>query len=139
MKNLNYDKSNYSLFLDDERYPVKVTWVTLPLVEWTIVRNYKQFVEKISTDGLPNFITFDHDLGPEHYNDFDLGRDGKWFINYDKYSEKTGYHCAQWLVKYCLEYGLDVPEYIVHSMNPIGKDNIKSVIEGYKLWKKSQN
>lgn len=33
-----------NLFLDDERNVGDVTWVTLPSVHWTIVRNYKQFV-----------------------------------------------------------------------------------------------
>ena len=42
---------SYNLFLDDMRYPKDVKWIELPLVEWTIVRNYKEFgsfVEELS-------------------------------------------------------------------------------------------
>ena len=59
----------YYLFLDDERYPKQVTWVNLPLVDWVIVRNYNEFVKKIEEDGMPVFISFDHDLADEHYNE----------------------------------------------------------------------
>jgi hypothetical protein len=42
--------------------------------------------------------------------------------------EKTGYDCAKWLVEYCVEHGLKFPEYVVHSMNPVGKENILSYV-----------
>jgi hypothetical protein len=128
----------YNLFLDDERYPHKVTWVELPLVEWVIVRNYNEFVQQILTNGLPARITFDHDLAFEHMRDyFNVSKDEEKILdplklNYKKYTEKTGYDCAKWLVNYCIEHNLDIPEYFVHSMNVIGKRNIISYLESYK-------
>jgi hypothetical protein len=53
-------------------------------------------------------------------------------FRYDKMKEKTGFDCAKWLVNYCLERNLDLPEYFIHTMNPIGAENIKSLFENYK-------
>ncbi len=52
-------------------------------------------------------------------------------IPYDKYTEKTGYDCAKWLVEYCMNKGVKHPPYMVHSMNPVGKQNIISYVESY--------
>ena len=125
---------SYNLFLDDERYPRKVTWVDLPLVEWVIVRNYNQFVNKIKTDGLPDRISFDHDLSYEHYpcSEPDGGIGNPKNIPYQSYKEKTGMDCAIFLVEYCREKKLNIPTYYVHSMNPIGKSNIISYIKSYQ-------
>lgn len=123
----------YNIFLDDVRIPSKVTWVKLPPVEWTIVRNYDEFVNVIKKQGMPSFIAFDHDLGEAHYNP-SMYSDNKEDYNklYDTFKERTGYDCAKWSVDYCMEQGLVFPEYVVHSMNPIGKTNIESYIEGYR-------
>ena len=45
--------------------------------------------------------------------------------------EKTGYDCAKWLVNECMIKGVKHPPYIVHSMNPVGKQNIISYVESY--------
>lgn len=47
------------------------------------------------------------------------------------YFEKTGYECAKWLVEYCLDNDLDLPLCYVHSMNPVGKDNINNLLKNY--------
>jgi hypothetical protein len=114
------------LFLDDVRYPEQVTWVQLPLLQWTIIRNYNDFVNEIQTHGIPAFVTFDHDLAAEHYVDWEEIEPETIF------TEKTGYDCAQWLVNYCMEHHLKFPPYSVHSMNPVGKTNIISYIENAK-------
>ena len=57
----------YHLFLDDERNPSSVTWVRLPYVQWEVVRSHKEFTEFVNDFGLPEFVTFDHDLADEHY------------------------------------------------------------------------
>jgi hypothetical protein len=123
----------YHLFLDDERFPKDVVWVELPLVAWVIVRNYKQFVDTINRDGLPLSISFDHDLADEHYQEYHASRDPKLInggnFRYDKVKEKTGYHCAQWLAQYCVDKNLPIPVYYLHTMNPIGKENMRSVLE----------
>lgn len=128
---------SYNLFLDDEREVGDVKWVNLPLVCWTIVRNYNNFVKTISDKGLPNIITFDHDLGEEAYKEcrwtFDQRNLEGGAFNYKNLKgEKTGFDCAKWLVDYCLDKKLNLPEYYIHSLNPIGSDNIKSLLESYR-------
>lgn len=113
----------YKLFLDDERLPQKVTWVNLPSGPWEIVRNYQQFVDHITKNGLPSFVTFDHDLSVEDQNKNPATT---------TFKEKTGMDCAKWLVEYCANNNKMFPPYEVHSMNVIGKVNIKSYIESYK-------
>jgi hypothetical protein len=124
----------YSLFLDDIRLPKQVTWVDLPLVEWTIVKNYDEFAKTVTKLGLPTFVAFDHDLSAEHYRQSMYNPDGHYSNYYTDgtFKEKTGYDCAKWLVNYCDTKHLPFPEYCVHSMNPIGKSNIISLIDSYK-------
>ncbi len=120
----------YNLFLDDERSVSDVTWITLPLVPYAIVKNYSQFVAIIEKQGLPDFVSLDHDLAWEHYPDENgiLPEE----LPYDDYLEKTGYHCAQYLFNYCLENNLDLPRYSVHTLNPIGKTNITELLKSYE-------
>lgn len=113
----------YKLFLDDVRSPEDVRWVLLPDGPWTIARNYNEFVKHIETLGLPAFVAFDHDLADEHYGSV---------IAKSTYKEKTGFECAKWLVEYCMARNLKFPKYTVHSMNPVGRDNIKNYIESFK-------
>jgi hypothetical protein len=119
----------YNLFLDDERKPKDVTWVELPFVNWIIARDYDNFVRIITQYELPVNISFDHDLADEHYRDV---ISGKGYINYDKHEEKTGYHCAKWLVEYCMDKKLPLPTCYIHTMNPIGKQNIQSLLDSYR-------
>ena len=119
----------YNLFLDDIRVPSDVTWIELPEVEWKIVRNYDEFVNIICSFGMPELISFDHDLSFEHYPQ--TKEDYSEKIDYSKYSEKTGYDCAKWLVSECQKLGVKHPPYVVHSMNPVGVKNIISYVESY--------
>ena len=112
---------SYNLFLDDLREPNLFLKDTRT---WVVVCTYNQFVDIITKQGLPGFISFDHDLASEHYNDQSA--------DYSKFKEQTGYDCAKWLVEYCMKTNQPLPEYQVHSMNPIGKLNIQSLLESYK-------
>lgn len=137
-----YLKGNmsYYLFLDDERMPSNVTWVNLPEnVDWTIVRSYTQFVETILQKGLPKFISFDHDLADEHYIQSIMLNEKIGMFEYNSVEEKTGYDCAKWLVEYCMQKGIDVPPYTVHSMSIVGRENIINYLENYKQWKTNSN
>src|SRR6478752_846746 len=124
-----------NLFLDDIRIPYQVGNYINPVElrvlyrksAWDIVRDYDEFVKFIETKGLPKLISFDHDLADEHYNS-ESWQDSTFGI----YREKTGYDCAKWLVEYCEKNSLSLPEILVHSMNPIGSENIKNLINGYK-------
>lgn len=120
--------TKYNLFLDDVRVPTDVTWANIPADQhYSLVRNYKEFVDLITLRGLPKFVCYDHDLADIHYG-HGLNNDD---IPYDSYKEKTGYDCAKWLVNYCVGKNIKHPSYVVHSMNPIGKSNIESYINSY--------
>lgn len=108
----------YYLFLDDIRFPKDVKWIDIPSQNWQIVRSYDEFINFIEKNGIPYFISFDHDLSSEHYSNSETDE-----------LEKTGFHAAKWLIEYCIENNLEIPEYAVHSMNPIGKQNIISIME----------
>lgn len=124
---------SYNLLLDDIRtLNVVRSYTNLPsdLYPWILVRNYDEFKTCIENEGIPNFVSYDHDLSDYHYKAAsELHNDG--MINYDLYTEKTGYHCAKWLVDKCINENIKHPPYTVHSMNPIGKANIISYIESY--------
>ncbi len=56
----------------------------------------------------------------------------KRFFIPEIFIEKTGYHCAKWLIDYCIDNKKELPhEIIVHSMNPYGSRNIKSLFDTY--------
>lgn len=110
--------------------------------DWTIVRNYDQFVEVITEFGLPDFISFDHDLADfhygvmmkemDHYNAQNEGKGGPLNLTFDYGPERTGFDCAKWLVNYCMDEKLAFPDYAVHSMNPIGSKRIIDYVEDFK-------
>ncbi len=74
------------------------------------VRNYKEFISYIRNFGLPQYISFDHDLGEEN----------------------TGYDCAKFLVEYCLDHRRRLPAWHVHSQNPVGKENIERLLQNFQ-------
>ena len=128
------------LFLDDIRTPHDCVSYMKPIDlrymyeddNWDIVRTYDDFVGYIEHFGLPDLISFDHDLADEHYSQSMY--DGEFAYNkqYETFKEKTGYDCAKWLCGYCAENGLPLPMYYVHSMNPVGKENILGFFDSYK-------
>lgn len=102
------------------------------LNDWDIVRNYDEFINYILKNGLPSVISFDHDLADEHYvpseywNNYDLSKE---FQESQSYREKTGNDCAKWLLEYCYENDLKLPQCMVHSANPVGADNIRKTLK----------
>lgn len=131
---------SYSLFLDDCRMPHQVNWVRIPDVEYEIVRSYEDFVAKIEKKGLPEFVSFDHDLCVEHYKQMaDLFYKKNGSYQYNSFEEKTGYDCAKWLIQYCEEKNLDFPKYAIHSMSPVGRSNIHAAITSYASYRSSKN
>jgi hypothetical protein len=132
------------LFLDDIRIPTDASRLvptkSFSLYwedDWVVVRNYDEFVEYIKYNGVPEFVSFDHDLADEHHND--LFSDKNWFMDdskielaYQGYKEKTGLECAKFLVEYCENENVKLPDYLVHSANPVGKKNIEGYLENAK-------
>lgn len=131
-------QESYNLYLDDIREPKQSFKKSgddrYNALKWKIVRCYSEFVETIALNGIPNIVSFDHDLGEEHINYYfdNGGRENPPDPLKANFSEKTGYDCAKWLVEYCSENGLPMPEYLIHSANPVGSDNIRFILENYK-------
>jgi hypothetical protein len=125
------------LFLDDFRVPFDCTYymygrgvnVEIYLKKWDIVRNYNDFVKYIETNGLPDLISFDHDLADKHYAPTERYADYNVWSKEVEFKEKTGLDCAIFLKEYCIKNNLKLPEYIIHSMNPAGVRNINNCLE----------
>lgn len=125
------------LFLDDIRSPKDAIGLVPSNMntfywenDWDVVRSHDEFVAFVEKNGVPNFVSFDHDLADEHYVEFMNLRDR----NFEGYEpmEKTGYESAKWLVERCVELGVELPAYQVHSANQVGKQNIESYLENAK-------
>ncbi len=120
---------SYNLFLDDFRDPEDAfnhTNNQLYLIGWVVVRSYDEFVKAIEEKGIPDIISFDHDLADEHYESQQ---------SYNDYKEKTGFHCAKWFINYCIDNKKELPaKILIHSMNPAGSANIKSLFDTYNKY-----
>lgn len=115
------------LWLDDIRNPFNNT-------EWKMVIQYlkneylfifnenepcgifwaktqSEFENYIKENGLPDLISFDNDLG--------IGNG-------------EGYDCAKWLVEYCMNNNVQLPQWYVHSSNPVAKENISKLFENFE-------
>lgn len=69
-----------------------------------------------------------HKAEIEHVKKSDKNYSSRFYIpDFDK----TGYDCAKWLVDKCINERLRLPECFVHSMNPVGSQNIKNVLNDY--------
>ena len=102
----------YHLFLDDERMPEDVFWVSLPEGPWVIARNIRDFQRVIHRRGMPSHISFDNDLGP---------------------GEKEGRHCAIWLTEQILDEELfGTFTFTVHSMNSVAADWIDAFLTSFQ-------
>ena len=120
------------LFLDDVRNPSDCTlYMIEPAIyreEWDVVRNYNDFVSYIEKNGVPDVISFDHDLADEHYDPSMYESNKAYSEKSGSFKEKTGYDCVKWIAEYCVKNTIPFPISYVHSMNPVGRDNIRSVI-----------
>lgn len=133
----------YNLFLDDIRFPYMAGEYMQPYSaqlmykeeRWDVVRNYSEFCAFIESNGLPQLVSFDHDLADEHYTPAEYWEDYEKSKNYQagrQYKEKTGLDCAKWLIEYVMNNKLKLPIIYCHSMNPVGKDNILNLFENYR-------
>lgn len=113
------------LWLDDMRNPFVVNeWIALvhylkeeylniedEACEIYWVKTQTEFENYIKENGLPDLITFDNDLG--------IGNG-------------EGYDCAKWLVEYCMDIHKQLPQWYVHSANPVAKENISKLFENFE-------
>ncbi|MEM9822342.1 MAG: cyclic-phosphate processing receiver domain-containing protein [Bacteroidota bacterium] len=101
------------LFLDDIR-TVDMVYDHSEVPTFDVVRSYQAFVQYIEQNGLPDFISFDNDLG--------LDENGA--------VAKDGYAAAKWLV---YQSGLDLSrlQFKVHSANPVAAEQIRGLLNNY--------
>lgn len=101
------------LFLDDIRTIAMVYDISMES-EFDIVRNYNDFVHYVTTNGLPDFISFDNDLG----------------LDENGVVAPDGYAAAKWLV---YESGCDLKnlKFKVHSANPVAAEQIRGLLNNY--------
>jgi len=81
------------------------------LGDWVVARSHDEAIAAMEARGLPDFVSFDHDLG-----------DGK-----------DGIAVARWIIERDLDDG-SLPDgfgYEVHSANPVGRANISGLMESY--------
>jgi len=116
-------KKKILLWIDDLRDPFYGTWIEeySPIGKEDItviwVKNYTEFTNYINSEGMPDAICFDHDLGDD-------------IMGFPE-DEKTGYDCAKFLVDYCMDHDSDIPLFNIQSSNPAGALNIKSLLDNY--------
>lgn len=109
------------LFLDDVR-TVDMVYTENMISQFHVVRTYNEFVEYIKQNGLPEFISFDNDLG--------LAQDGT--------VAPDGLAAAKWLV---YQSGLDLKDlkFKVHSANPVASEQIKGLLNNYLAFLNRKN
>jgi hypothetical protein len=134
----------YNLFLDDFRHPYDcVAYMRDPMKyakwNWVVVKNHEEFVKKIEEDGLPEFISFDHDLADEHYDNTMYQGVEEYSKKYEHFKEKTGLDCAKWLTEHCMDTKQKLPDFEIHSMNPAGGENIRSLLLSFKKFQDQEN
>lgn len=112
------------IWIDDIRDPFKADWLMSYAPEYAYgegevvwVKDYNEFIDEVITNGLPDKIAFDHDLGEGN----------------------SGMDCAKWLVSWCMDKHEDLPEWTIQSDNPAGKENINSLLSNYLKFKESEN
>ena len=116
----------YNLFIDDEREIKDVTWMHWKVQEkyrqgvWVIARNMDFVQAVVASRGMPDFISFDHDLGDDEPTGYD---NAKWFVELDMANH----------VSFRFDENFS---FVVHSQNPIGKQNIESYLNNYLNFKK---
>ena len=128
-----------NLFLDDFREPKDALNYMHPRIgkeaslygnlEWKTVKDFKEFVYFIETNGIPDIVSFDHDLADEHYEIVCSCGSIEDFP--ETFNEKTGLDCAKWLIKYHVTNGGTFPKVMVHSTNPYGSERIRKYIDEY--------
>ena len=99
---------NWKLYLDDLRTPKGSGY--------TIARNVDEAKKLIKKKGFPSYMSLDHDLGEE---------------------EETGYDFVKWITKEYSNKNLPEFDFNVHSANPVGAENMRSLLNNFIKFKKN--
>lgn len=114
-----------NIFLDDERNPtyIKKELGNLFPKDWIIIRNYNDFKDIIDNKiNDIDLISFDHDIAS--------------FVNGEEF---TGKSAVDYLINKCIELGIDLPNWYIHTNNPSGELNIMSSLKTYYKYFKGVN
>ncbi len=113
------------LYLDDVRTPTSD--------DWTVVRNYDEFVSEINKWGLDKYeiISLDHDLGEGAMVEYYTNVKNNYTLDYSNIEEKTGMDCCRFLISESMNKKIPLPQIYVHSANPIGSANIMGYVNNY--------
>ena len=101
------------LWIDDARNPMEDDWMNFsPIgrnckVVWA--QSYQEAIDFLEKEW-PDAICLDHDLG----------------------EEKSGYDIAKYIVDRCIDEGKKLPEFASQSANPVGRENIITLLSNYK-------
>lgn len=101
------------LWVDDARNPLENDWLNFsPIgrnckVIWA--QSYQEAIDFLEKEW-PDAICLDHDLG----------------------EEKSGYDIAKYIVDRCIDEGKKLPEFASQSANPVGRENIITLLSNYK-------
>jgi hypothetical protein len=129
------EKMKTLLWLDDIRDPSVGDWLMSYAPEFAYgegevvwVKNFDDFVNHIKFKGMPDMISFDHDLGEDVAKERVSKGMSKRQARIKKRETKSGYDCSKWLVDYCLDNEIPIPKFGVHSANPVGAENIRKLL-----------
>ena len=98
--------TEHKLYVDDIRDPKGQGWV--------VVRNYDDAIHELTTNKY-DVLSLDHDIASYR-------EDGR---------EMTGYDIALFLAEWKYHGKYTPPDIRIHSANPVGQQNIQSVIDRY--------
>jgi hypothetical protein len=118
---MNFMKMQFSMFIDDERFPPDAWPSAHPLL---LARSSEDSIYLMQRHGCPAFISFDHDLG----------------------GEDTAMKVVNWMINQDMDirhYGLlFIPtdfSFVVHSQNPVGAKNITELLNRYLAFRNSED
>ena len=126
----------YNLFLDDLRVPsdcsLYIDEKRYFEFDWLVVRCYTDFIsvieKKWQSGAFPSIVSFDHDLDHEHYDSSMFVSSEAYENAYLKFTIPTGRKAAEYLVNFCREKQIALPECLVHTMNPAGEIRILNTL-----------
>lgn len=98
------------IYLDDLRYPKTDE-------DWIVLRTSQEAVNFVKTNGMVDFISFDHDLGGDDTAIVFI----KWLIDYDIDNDSK-------IIPSNFTWN-------VHSANPVGAKNIDGMLTSYMKFK----
>jgi len=101
---LNLEPIPWRLFMDDERFPADND------PDWKIARSVGQAKALVEENGLPYYMSLDHDMG----------------------EELTGYDFVKWLCEWIIQNDAKwTHKFYVHSQNPIGAKNMRMYLDSF--------